>query len=194
MTVGRSDVTTRELQIGADVSQDDLFAGSAKVFFGINLYDKSNENTLTDKDGRFKFENLPLGESFVTVQGNAKCPEIIPVTIGKQNKPLEVKLGPGFLIKGIVKDSDGKPLSGVKISGNRIVEPRTLRIQMTTKTNGRFYLGWIPNEQTALSVTKKGLKSHRVTLRPDKQKNNNIVIGGIKSVSGKVVDAAGKPV
>ena len=121
----------------------------------------------------------------MTVQGNAKCPEIIPVTIGKQNKPLEVKLGPGFLIKGIVKDSDGKPLSGVKISGNRIVELRTLRIQMTTKTNGRFYLGWIPNEQTALSVTKKGLKSHRVTLRPDKQENNNIVIGGIKSVSGQ---------
>ena len=87
-----------------------------------------SRGTITDDAGRFGFRNLPAGRftltaartSFITSQYGAKRPGRpgTPVAVGggEQIANLVVRLWPGAVISGVVRDERGDPVEGVAVT------------------------------------------------------------------------------
>ena len=66
----------------------------------------------TDVQGRFRFDDVSLGETIVTVEANGYAPRHRPVKVEPQPLPLDFTLKPGRRVRGRVTDQAGSPVAG----------------------------------------------------------------------------------
>ena len=74
---------------------------------------------LTDADGRFRFENVKLGEYVLTVEARGYAPEQRPIRLESRPHPLSFTLQPGRRVRNRIVDTDGEPIAGACVVLNR---------------------------------------------------------------------------
>lgn len=147
-----------------------------------------------DAEGRFRLAAMPGTTAILT----AKAPGFAPaqVRIPMKNSPQEVTITmePARALTGLVVDSEGKPLSGVRIFMDTWHDTRTLTLGVDTSADGRFEWKDAPADELKVDVMKRGYTDARgVTVQAGRE--NRITLLPPTIVQGSVVDAeTGKPV
>ncbi len=93
--------------------------GNAKLAF--RSIQPSNEYPIvqTDAQGRFRFDDVKLGEYVLTVEADRYAPQYRHVRVDPQCEAQLFKLKPGRLVRGRVVDPKGQPIGGVCVVLNR---------------------------------------------------------------------------
>lgn len=101
----------------------------------VHIYLGKQHGALTDANGRFEFNNLPMGSSSIDVRkpGFFAEQQLAPssglsqmITVGPDLQPIVVKLVPEAVIFGHIQTVDGSPIEGVRVGllSQRINEGR----------------------------------------------------------------------
>lgn len=156
----------------------------------------------TSDDGSFVLENVPPGQTQVTVNApgytTARLPNI-NVESGKDIADLEVDMDRGVRVTGHVTGPDGSALSGVAVrldmTGGRMINFSAMQNQAVTDANGDYTLEAIePGDKTLVFsrsgylTTQKSANLSGTDARVDAQLSTGT------RVSGVVVTDAGVPV
>jgi protocatechuate 3,4-dioxygenase beta subunit len=67
----------------------------------------------TDAQGRFRFDNVKLGEYVLTVEADRYTPQQRHIKVRPQTESADFTLKPGRLVRGRVVDAEGDPIGGV---------------------------------------------------------------------------------
>jgi protocatechuate 3,4-dioxygenase beta subunit len=115
----------------------------------------------TDASGRFVFRDLRPGDWVLAAQGRGLVPPEnlqLRLSAGELRRGLEVRLGLGLAIDGLVRDTDGNPLQGAWVSVSGESPTRGLG-SMATDENGRFSLSGLSAGNFTLEVRGPGSDS-----------------------------------
>jgi uncharacterized GH25 family protein len=161
----------------------------ARVWAGMVNY-SGTQDTKTDANGAFSFRNLAEGEKQFSVLAKGRKPEVRKVVVKFGMEEMKFQLGPGNVIKGLVKNEAGEPVSGVRVA----LESSTggvsheYQFEMTTDKAGRFEWNGAPDEPKNFCFLKQGYESkRRQTLKPAEE--NIITLRQSRKVQVWVVDA-----
>lgn len=113
-------------------------------------------STATDAQGRFRFGHIPAGTQTVTAQAAGRAPALTDVVVAPGIKPVELRLGPGHLLRGRVVNREGKPLDGVTVQAMDWKGHMSLDWTTKTSAEGRFAWDSAPPEPLLLTLTKPG--------------------------------------
>lgn len=155
----------------------------------------------SDPDGHFMISNVPVGEAtvFVRAAGFALGAELVPkVAAGQTVGNIRIALKGGGRVEGLVTNSDGVPINGVKIFiGN--VPSSWERTQMpaaaTTGGDGKFVLDTVSPEDNRISAYHPGyaVGSAAVTPQPNKSEYVEIVLAAGGRIEG-TISSEGQPI
>jgi uncharacterized GH25 family protein len=174
---------------GKVTDENDNPIKDAQVWAGLVNYG-GTQDTKTDANGAFSFRNLSEGEKQFSVLAKGRKPEVRKVVVKLGLEEILFKLGPGNVIRGIVKNEAGETVPGVRValessSGGVSQE---YRFEMTTDQEGRFEWDGAPDESKNFCFLKEGYESkRRQTLKPAEE--NIITLRKGRKVQAWVVDA-----
>jgi hypothetical protein len=130
-----------------------------------------NRVSITDAEGRFSFDRLPRGKTFLVVVSKTGYasrafgetpPDVLPTLIelksGESRTDVNVALAPETHISGTLLDEDGTPFAGALVEAARAVYQEGQRhfvtvAQSVTDDNGAFRLYGIPPGQYFIWAT-----------------------------------------
>jgi RNA polymerase sigma factor (sigma-70 family) len=146
-------------------------------------------STTADAEGRFRFGHVPSGTHTVTAQSPGRAPELADVVVAPGMKPVELRLGPGHLIRGRVINPEGKPLDGVTVQAMDWKRHSSLDWMTKTDARGRFTWDSAPKEPVFLTLTRPGYTMvGQREFQADKDETNVTLYPPLR-VRGKVTDA-----
>jgi hypothetical protein len=98
----------------------------------------------SDSEGRFTLEGVPLGDLMVRAYDgtHAVSTEIVKLESCADASPIELRMTSGGGIHGLVRDTAGKPLSGVKIT---LAHRAVGFVNTTSDGQGRYRLDKLPS-------------------------------------------------
>ena len=143
----------------------------------------------TDREGRFRLEHLPAGESALTAEAKGYGPDLIKVDFRPGLAPLELKLGLPRTIAGLVVDPQGKPLAGVQVLVDGWRGFRTLDWETKTGPDGRFRWDDAPREAVWITAYQEGLIAIRNREVPATEGVTLLKMNRALTISGTVVDS-----
>ncbi|MCZ6787235.1 MAG: carboxypeptidase-like regulatory domain-containing protein [Planctomycetota bacterium] len=175
--------------------------------------------SITDKQGKYELYGVPLKASTVMAmhpeylaemdmmalagmgRNNAGAPSIFPG--GQTEITKDIEISPGARIKGIVVDTNGDPVSGVRVTAKPTGSMRSFMVMFTgglpktiSAADGTFTLGPVKQGETISVVA-----SHREYGAPEPVKTTGGVEGPIRItlappliITGKVVGEDGAPI
>ena len=171
--------------------------GGAKVGLGADRQVRHRDfpSVTTGANGHFQFDHVPPGTQTVTAQSPGRAPELADVVVAQGMKAVELRLGPGQLIRGRVVNPQGKPLVGATVEAANWKGHSSLDWLTKTNADGRFAWDSAPAEPVFVTMTKPGYTMvGQREFQAVKGETNVIMYPPIR-VRGKVTDAAtGKPI
>ncbi len=143
----------------------------------------------SDRQGRFRIPSLTPGEITLTVHAAGYGPFLKKVTIEENVRPLEIKLGPGKMLKGRVVDAAGNGIAAAEI---RLQSWQGAMFWWYTRTDtlGRFTWDSAPEDDITLSVSAEGYAPQYNWQVKAGDKEQVLTLKGQMQVSGRVVDAS----
>jgi len=115
---------------------------------------------VTDDAGNFEFERVPARSSFTVTawtQGGFALSDSIRLQSGESRAGLILRLGEGFEVRGVVRDSDGLPLAGVTVEGVVRWKDQELDRRLTiSHETGEFVLHGLPAGRCRLTAELEG--------------------------------------
>lgn len=161
-------------------------------------------------DGAYEFKGLSAGAYRVEYRKPDGYPDaryedpdrerLVTVDVAKRTDGVDFALTRGLTISGRVVDESGKPLGEASVNGNASQGNAYDYVQ--TKADGTFVLaGFSPQQQVSVSASKQGYamvsskqaRGNILKIEEEPLSGVEIVMGAESSVSGTVVDAAGRP-
>jgi protocatechuate 3,4-dioxygenase beta subunit len=124
--------------------------GNPRLAFRSIQHRGDDTTVQTDAQGRFRFDDVQLGEFVFTVEADGYAPQHRHVKVGPQPELHEFSLKPGQLVRGRVVDSKGEPISGVCVVLNR----------WHCHTDRRGYFHWSAEAPLPQQVTVKAYKRY----------------------------------
>jgi hypothetical protein len=137
----------------------DPIAG-VEITLSLNTPQSSRVRTISDAQGRFTFENVPLGrytlqanrEGYFTSPAGHPLPfPVATLTIDSlQTQRIVIELVPGATIAGRITGPDGNPLAGVKLSATTLQYDAGRRtfalgsLPKATDDRGDYRIYWLP--------------------------------------------------
>jgi uncharacterized GH25 family protein len=159
---------------------------------GLGRFFPGNHTIVTESDGSFALNAMPLGDNFVTITAEGFAPQRIEVQMTSNTAPLAVQLKPGAVLRLRVLDHEGSPMSKARVEVDHWQGPNTLEWGGWTDSNGRIVWKSAPLEPISLSVVKDGYFNCRQrTLTADGQEHT-ITLRPQLTVVGHVTDAETK--
>ncbi len=133
--------------------------------------------TNTDRRGRFELAGLPPGQTVVTAQHPETGPalEVIKLTPAGTDS-IELKLPPGAPLRGVVKDTQGRPVPDARILTDSWRGHKSLAMDARTDPKGRFVLKHAPRDGVMLLVQAKGYSPYISELLKPGQKMHSLVL------------------
>jgi beta-lactamase regulating signal transducer with metallopeptidase domain/protocatechuate 3,4-dioxygenase beta subunit len=160
------------------------------------------QRCLTDTDGRYELKSYPFTRKLWSMSVNHK--DFASVTKGDLDPPaqgdvltVDFTLGQGFAVDGDVRDEAGKPVKGALVSYSPD-QAYVLYQDTRTDENGHFRLARISEaREDSICVLAKGFAPADQRATPgkgDQVPHLDFTLTPGHNASGRVVDAAGKPV
>jgi RNA polymerase sigma factor (sigma-70 family) len=169
----------------------------AKVGLGADrlIMQRDYPSVATDAEGRFRFGHVPTGPETVTAQALGRAPERADVVVAPGMQPVELRLGPGHLIRGRAVNPQGQPLDGVTVQAMDWKEHFSLDWTTKTDAEGRFTWDSAPAEPVSLTLTKPGyIMVGQREFRADRGETTVTMYPPLR-VRGRVTDArTGRPI
>ncbi len=152
----------------------------------------TSQKTMSDAEGRFRFEELVAGAKTLSIQAKGYQPaEQATELKTEEESAVEIALKGDAVLSGTVVSSAGeKPLAGAKvqIAGS---SQETL-----TDENGQFRLEDVPSGPKDLEITRAGYQagSARRDLASGEETKVDIALSGAASLTGSVRTMDGQPI
>ncbi|MCP3915604.1 MAG: sigma-70 family RNA polymerase sigma factor [bacterium] len=164
-----------------------------EMWLGNNQHDWDKRTAMSDDAGRFSFDCVRVGSTKIGAEKNgfAQTTLLFEIPAGGRHDLL-VELGASQVVRGVVRDRDGKAIPDVSLAAKQ--EREYVGGSGRSDTTGRFEVGELPTGALAIEAFGAGLV--RVTV-PVPENGDDVVVvmeraGGL---AGRVVDAAtGAPV
>jgi len=121
----------------------------ATILLGKNHYQAMDNIHVSDAEGRFSFTHLPRngGNAILTVEAEGYAPDMKVVPITGAEARVKFHLAKGRLLKGLVADSDGRPIVNADVSVLSWRDRQTLLWHERTDGNGRFRWNSAPPDE-----------------------------------------------
>jgi len=170
----------------------------AVVRWGATMYEDTQRQTRSDKDGVFRLPDVPDRDGYITVMTDDYAPQFAEAKQGKTE--LSVALEIGQVVRGIVRNAAGRPVQGVDVvpvlgsPDPLLCNPLWLtERRTTTDADGRFKIGGLPTIGARFDFLHEYYSDQRsVSLRLGGEENEvKLVAGG--GIRGTVLDPSGKP-
>lgn len=147
-----------------------------------------------DEEGRFRLAAMPGTTAILTAKAPGFAPAQVRLPMKTSPQEVTITMEPARALTGLVVDSEGKPLPGVRIFMDTWHDTRTLTLGVDTGADGRFEWKDAPADELKVDVMKRGYADARgVTVQAGRE--NRITLLPPTIVQGSVVDAeTGKPV
>ncbi len=115
--------------------------------------DYSSPYTFANVSGEFQIGSLRPGRTVLTVSVAGYAPELRTVTtVAGEPTIVNVALGAGRTITGLVRDSEGSPIAGAEVEAMKWRNCRTLRVSAATDEQGRFMIFDAPKDEFKVSI------------------------------------------
>jgi len=160
----------------------------ASVLQGMDRFGTNQPKQKTDPDGKFSFRNARPGAVSLTVTAKNYAPEIRQAMVAKGAGPVEIKLGPGNVVKGKVVDRNGKPVGGAWVAADTWRGQRSLDWRVNTKGDGTFLWKEAPPDDVLVHLGKQGFASKRDLHVTPSDKEILITLLPPQKIHGSVVD------
>jgi len=149
----------------------------------------------TDAQGQFQANTKP-GAATLTVQAPGYAPDLRVVIIKAGMPPVEIRLEPGRIIEGKVKDLGGKPIEEAWVSAEDWRKNRR-RLHLVAKTDaeGNFRIADAPPDEVTFDIGKEGYMAlEKYVMKPGERKYD-ITLRPTLKVRGTVLDTqTGRPI
>lgn len=176
--------------------EDDNPISNATVWAGRKFY-QDRQQTKTDDQGRFNFRNVNEGDVLFSVNAKGHSPDNKTIAVSSNMPDVVFKLKPGHVIRALVQDENGSPISGVRVAlegapGDPAYD--AYDFSANTGDDGRFEWDGAPADPMPFYLGKQGYEEKRgVKLNPDQ--DNVVTLRGPRKLQGLVLDAdSGQPV
>jgi hypothetical protein len=206
VTVGANDNTEKELRAGTfkiRLAQGlsvrgRVVDGSERPVEGAQValarkYYRERQETKTDADGRFIFNNAQLGSVPITVLAKSYKPALKDISVKADMDEVLIKLEPGSIIRGSVRNDAGEPIPEVRVAleGHGVPSQslaEALDFSTTTDAKGQFVWDGAPDEPMSFYIGKQGYEQKRnQILKPNE--DNLITLRKGRKIEGWVLDA-----
>jgi uncharacterized GH25 family protein len=177
----------------------------------VGLYlDRSGSDcpkTKTDENGRYRIAANEPGQYTVAAVADGLVSDWKPITVGKDPRTVDLRLGKGEKLRLRVVDPAEKPLPGVLISTVFDFNKSNFRALMLdyesarenapayhspTDAEGRWSRLWIPKDQIHFVIEKEGYVTTYKSFAPEEREQVITLEAGVWSISGRVVDSKTK--
>lgn len=158
-------------------------------------------HTTTGNDGRFSLRSCPAGHLRVIVRANGYGFEV--VTLGQTNagdsvRDLAITLEPGLHVSGRVVSSDGSGIANAMVfpddrQGRRIALWRP-SVSVVTGPDGTFDLGFLSEGRWQVAAVAGSRVAVASVSLAEESRNVVLTLPRAKTVSGHVLDDAGRPI
>ena len=159
---------------------------------------RAPKTALTDDGGRYSFSGLPAGNYAVSVTANVEPHQrAVALELGDMEEGLDFKTQRGNIqVSGEVANSSGTPMAGVRVEAfdqSGVMAPRT---QVTDAIGVFTFAGLPPVEFLWIRGSRDGWKSRDLNPTDLREDLSGLVLTmePIAGLSGRLVDAQGKPV
>src|SRR6185437_6208628 len=123
---------------GFVTDENDSPIAGATVWTSIKYF-RDRQETKTDSRGHFAFQHVSESDVPFSVSASGHAPATKTVTVKADMPDIIFKLGAGHVIRGIVQDDSGSPISGVQVSlENGTVGQGDYDFSATTGDDGKF--------------------------------------------------------
>ncbi len=121
----------------------------ATILLGKNRYQKMDNIHTSDENGEYTFTHLPqnAGDVVLTVEAEGFAPDLKIVSLSPGGTQVQFQLNKGRVLKGLVVDSDGRPIVNADVSVLSWREHQTLLWHERTDATGRFCWTSAPAEE-----------------------------------------------
>jgi uncharacterized GH25 family protein len=200
------DTAERQQESVASVSEADLLAGTAVVIMKQGLTIKgvvldSHQKPIegaeitagdypiwTLGDGRFSFNNRPVGETVLTVEAKGFAPQREKFLVSEAMNEVRFELEQGHTLKVRVLDAKGRPVPGARIAAERREDKGVSQWDWETDAEGRLVWDSAPAQEVIYSISHYGYETVRSQpLKADGQEQV-ITLHKHLQISGHVVD------
>jgi len=113
----------------------------------------------TDRDGRFKFANLPGGDSIIAVEAESYLPSDATIHPERENKDLQFTLAPAARLVGRVVDEAGAPVHALVIAVSGDYQSDRFHWSVVTDGEGKFEWLSAPYAETFYQVQSEAATS-----------------------------------
>jgi len=133
----------------------------------VRLNEENERSRTTDAAGAFEFKNMTAGELMLAVRAEGFAPAVRTLQIATNESALRFQLGPGQVLRGLVVDEAGTPVTNAFVETTRRAVDK-IRWSTNTDAGGRFVWASAPPEALLYSVLAEGFNhAYALTLEAD---------------------------
>ena len=188
-------ILRRGIEVHGLVTDENYNPLSGATVWAGKKYYRDRQETKTDVQGKFSFRNINEGPVLFSVDAQGRQPDSKMFNVKAEMPDVVFRLPPGHIIRGLVQDEIGSPLSGVRVllEGDGDIG-HTYEFSATTGDDGRFVWDGAPNETMQFYFGKEGYEAKRNAKLPPDQ-DNTVTLHHPRQLQGQVLDAdTGQPV
>lgn len=183
-------------------------AGIAEIelrIYSNNAHPPMSKEAVTNASGNYLFTGLPGGSYQLNLSPNDQFPmayrDTVNVTVkqGETVTDQDISLVPPMLVKGVVVDTEDRPVARAKVDGLNEQGTTTSWATRITEEDGSFMLPFSEGGEISLLAKKDSFRSETVTVTlsaetPEVETVLTLSIAAGAGIEGVVRDINGKPV
>lgn len=161
----------------------------ARITIGRDRFGSRDKPTVVENDGTYSVHALKPQLTYVTAEAPGYAPQVIPIDLGENSKPVDFKLLPGHLIQFHVVDRDGNPIEAARIVADTWNGFRTLSWEGKSDVQGQVAWNGAPADNVRFDIVHEDYAYLRSLHLGPQQEPHRIQLLSPLIVSGIVVDA-----
>ncbi len=146
----------------------------------------------SDADGRFQMAHVPSRAVVWWIQETGRAPVVVSRSAKAPNNPIELIVGPGRTVSGVVVDKEGNPISGAAVALIHGAGWGGVDWATTTDARGRFIWDHAPAKKFQLEIANDGYLTGRFNANAEGTSETTITLEKTMKITGRVIDARTK--
>jgi RNA polymerase sigma-70 factor (ECF subfamily) len=157
-------------------------------------YSATPRRAVTNADGRFAIDSIPIGKNDVTVDANGFARRALNVDVhSNDDSSVEIRMSRGSLLHGVVQDKQGLPVANARVEIHR--SSAGITGSAKTDANGAYHIDGVPagTHRVLADADTRGRVRATIEAREGVDVAWNATIDQGLVLSGRVVDESDQP-